>query len=112
MRPELEKVVAALLARTPPGGAIGIDAVGEAIGTRAVTPPEIEEMLRRLEALGRKIEAPEGQRGAANLKRVLAAARELRAAGEAPRAEVIAARTGLTREEVEHALGLAKVMQR
>jgi hypothetical protein len=112
MRKELQAIVAALLAKTPRGGTLTLDDLGEAIGTRAVTPPEIDAMIALVEAQGRAVQAPEGQRGESNLKRVLEAARALRSEGLAPRPEDIAARTGLTREEVAHALALARVMQR
>lgn len=112
MRAALLKVVEALIARTPAGASLTIDQVGDAIGTRAASPPEIDEMIDLLEKSGRHVQSPEGQRGETHLKKVIAAARELRAAGVAPRAEEIATRTGLTRDEVEHALALVRVMQR
>lgn len=112
MRKELLAVVELLVARTPAGGSLTIDDIGEAIGVRAVSPPEIDEMIELLERSGRKVASPEGQRGESYLKQVVAAARELRAEGKTPRAEDIAARTGLSRADVEHALALVKVMQR
>lgn len=112
MRKELLAIVEVLLARTPAGGTLTIDDIGEAIGLRAVSPPEIDAMIDLLERAGRKVASPEGQRGESYLKVVVAAARALRAEGKTPRAEDIAARTGLSREDVEHALSLVKVMQR
>lgn len=112
MRAPLLKIVEALIARTPVGATLTIDDVGDAIGTRAVTPPEIDAMIELLEKSGRRVQAPEGQHGESHLKKVIAAARELRAEGVTARPEDIAARTGLTANEVEHALALVRVMQR
>ena len=112
MRAAVLKIVEALIARTSSGATLTIDDVGNAIGTRAVTPPEIDEMIALLEKSGRHVQAPEGQHGESHLKKVIAAARALRAEGVTARAEDIAARTGLTRAEVEHALALVRVMQR
>ena len=112
MRSALLKVVEALIARTKPGATLTIDDIGDAIGTRAAAPPEIDAMIELLEKSGRRVQAPEGQHGESHLKKVIAAARELRAEGVTARAEDIATRTGLTRDEVEHALALVRVMQR
>jgi hypothetical protein len=113
MRPDLVALVDKLLEGTAPGDAITLDAIGEAIGARRVGQDEIDEMLSTIEARGRIVTTPAGGQGEARLKRVLEAARALRAElGRAPRAAQIAERAGLTPSEVEHALALAKIIQR
>lgn len=120
LRPELVRVVEDLLRRTAEGDAITLDAIGEAIGTRAVSSDDIDLMLSMIEERGRRVVSAggegregEGGRGEANLKRVLDAARVLRAElGRPPRPDELAARAGLSREDVHHALALARIMQR
>lgn len=113
LRPELEAVVRALLAATPAGGHLTLDQLGEAIGTRAVSPPEIDAMLARLEAAGRVVEERTPERGEDALGSVLASARALVAElGRKPTPAEIAAHAGLTEDSVRHALALVKVMQR
>jgi hypothetical protein len=113
LRPELARIVEELLRAAAPGDAIQLDALGEAIGARAVSQGEIDAMLSAIEASGRRVETPEGGRGEANLKVVVEVARALRQElGRAPRAAEIAARAGMSPEDVQHALALAKVMQR
>jgi len=113
LRPELARIVEELLQDTAPGDVIALDALGEAIGTRAVSQGEIDAMLSAIEASGRKVESPEGGRGEANLKTVVEVARVLRQElGRVPRATEIAARAGMSPQDVQHALALAKVMQR
>jgi hypothetical protein len=113
MRAELVALVDTLLEGTAPGDAITLDAIGEAIGARRIAQDEIDEMLSAIEARGRVVTTPPGGQGEARLKRVLDAARALRVElGRAPRADQIAERSGLTQGEVEHALALAKIIQR
>jgi hypothetical protein len=113
LRAELKAIVTELLAASEGTRAIALDAIGEAIGTRAITPEEIEGIMKALEAAGRSVVGPAGGDGEARLKAVLTAARELRPAlGRAPTVGEIAARSGLEEEQVRHALALAKVMQR
>jgi hypothetical protein len=113
LRPELSEIVERLLHDTAEGDAIELDAVGEAIGSRAISQDEIDGMLSAIERRGRRIATSEGARGEGHLRRVLDAARVLRGElGRAPRADEIAARAGLSRAEVAHALALAKVIQR
>lgn len=90
------------------GAEITLDQIGEAIGTRLATPPEIEAIIDALEKKGRKVVTPRGGEGELHLKKVLDARRAL---GKASIAD-LAAHTGLTESEVRHALELAKVMQR
>jgi len=113
LRPELAALVEDLVRGTAKGDSITLDAVGEAIGTRAIAPPEIDAMLSAIEARGRRVVSAEGGRGELHLKSVVAAARELRTElGRPPRPDEIAARAGLTTAEVQHALALARIMQR
>ena len=99
-------IIAALLAKFPSD--ITLDQIGEEIGIRAVTPPQIEAIIDTLEKKGRRVLTPPGGNGEANLKKVLAARREL---GKASVSD-LAAHTGLSEEQIRQALELAKVMQR
>ena len=113
LRPELAAVVDGLLRDTAKGGTITLDAIGDAIGTRAASADEIDVMLSMIEAQGRHVVSPEGGSGESKLKSVLDAARALRAElGRPPRHDEIAARAGISREDVQHALALARIMQR
>lgn len=109
MRELLERI----LAGTEAGDAIELDAIGEAIGARAITSEEIDALLTAIEEAGRKVVTRPGGHGEKTLKRVLDVARTLRAElGRAPRASEIAARTDLTLLDVQHALALARIIQR
>jgi len=111
LRPELQAVLQTLLADSAAEGTVSLDDIGAALGSRAVTPDEIDGMMAELEAAGRSIVGPEGG-GTARLKRVLDEARALTSTGRRPTLALLSARTGLTSEEVRQALALAKVMQR
>ena len=113
MRPELERIVQSLLAATAAGDTVELDAIGEAVGAMAISADEIDALFAALEEKGRHVASPEGGRGEASLARVLDAARALRAElGRPPRSEEIARRAGLSAAEVQHALALARVIQR
>ena len=113
MRAELQAIVDALLASSRASGELTLDAVGDAIGARAITSEEIDGMFRALEAAGRKIAGPDGGAGEQLLKAVVAAARSLGPAlGRKPTVPEIADRAGLSVGEVRHALALLAVMQR
>lgn len=113
MRPELQTIVEDLLAASADSREIHLDAIGEAIGARAITTPEIEAIMDALDAAGRRIVGPQGGGGEDSLKAVIATARTLGPElGRKPTVAEIAARSGLSEEEVRHALALAKVMQR
>lgn len=116
MRPELVAIVDALLASSAASGKVSLDALGAAIGARAITSPEIDAMMTALERAGREVvgrEDVEGGAGEERLKRVVAAARALRPVlGRKPTVAEIAARSGLDEEHVRHALTLLAVMQR
>lgn len=113
LRPELAALVDALLADTAPGDEIDLDRIGESIGARAISQEEIDLLLVTIERRGRRVASPEGAHGEARLKIVLDTARALRAElGRAPSIAEIAERAGISREEVQHALALVRVMQR
>jgi hypothetical protein len=113
MRPELQAIVDELLAASEDSREVHLDAVGEAIGARAITTPEIEAIMDALDAAGRKLVGPNGGSGEDRLKTVIATARVLGPElGRKPTVAEIAARSGLGEDEVRHALALAKVMQR
>jgi Sigma-70 region 3 len=114
LRPELARVLDALLAASPLGdgdGAITLDAIGDALGVLAVSQDEIDELMHALERAGRRVVGPEGRNNEATLGVVLDVARVVRAeTGKAPTPAQIAARTGLPEERVRHALALARVI--
>lgn len=113
LRPELEGVVRALLGATEAGGTLTLDELGEAIGERAVSPPEIDVMIARIEAAGRTVEERTAERGEDALKSVLTSARALLLElGRRPTPAEIAAHAGLSEASVRRALTLTKVMQR
>lgn len=113
LRADLLPIVEEILARTKKGEAIELDAIGEAIGTKAIASDEIDAMLALIEKRGRKVVTRPGGSGEATLKTVLSIARLLRAElGRAPRPQEIAARAGLSEVDVQHALSLARIMQR
>jgi DNA-directed RNA polymerase sigma subunit (sigma70/sigma32) len=92
---------------------VTLDALGEALGARAVSHAEIDAMIAALEARGVKVVAPEGGGGEERLRVVVATARALVAElGRKPRPAEIAARSGLSEDEVRRALALAQVIQR
>ena len=113
LRSELRAIADRLLADSASTSEVTLDVIGHAIGARAITAVEIDELLGVLEQAGRTIASPAGGDGEARLKAVVAAARAL--AGELGRpAKVaeIAARAVLSPGDVRHALTLLKVMQR
>jgi len=104
----LAAVVAALLDRHPE--TVTLDALAEAIGARAATPPQIDEMMRRLEAQGRTIERVEAVDLPRLLRDVLGAARELRDGGHAPTAAAIAERLEISHASVHAALLFSRTL--
>lgn len=113
LRPELAAIVQTLLASSKDSREVTLDAIGEAIGTRAVSSPEIDAMIGALEIKGRKVTGPRGGDGEVQLKAVVAAARELTPVlGRKPTAAEIATHAGLSAEQVRHALDLLTIMQR
>ena len=113
LRRELRAIADALLAASAASKEVPLDAIGQAIGTRAVTPVEIDALIATLEAAGRRVTGPQGGAGEDRLKAVVAAVRALRPAlGRAPTAAEIATKAGVSEDDVRHALTLLKVMQR
>jgi hypothetical protein len=113
LRSELVAVVDGLLADKAPKSAIELDAIGEAIGARAVGSDEIDAILALIERRGHRIVTRAGGGGEATLKTVLTAARVLKSElGRVPRPAEIAERTKLPLIDVQHALSLARIMQR
>lgn len=112
LRQELEDLVVALAARAV-AGAVTLDALGEALGARAVTPDEIDAMIAALEARGVEVSVAQGGDGERHLALVVTAIRALRVElGRAPRVDELAVRAGLPEQAVRHALALVRVMQR
>ena len=110
---DISKIVSALLAAHPRGAVIPLDAVGDAIGAQGVTPEDIERIFVDLERQGRTVGTVPGGRGEQNLKKVVSAARELRAKGATrPTAAEIAGHASMSEEEVRLSLALLRVMQR
>jgi len=113
LRRELQTIADALLAASATTKAVTLDAIGNAIGARAITPVEIDTLIGTLEAAGRSITGPAGGAGEDRLKATVAAVRVLRPAlGRPPTPAEIAAKAGLSVDDVRHALTLLKVMQR
>lgn len=113
MKPELRAVLEALLAESEDSSEVSLDALGEALGTHAISTDDVDEIMRALEGAGRKVIGPEGGGGEDRLKMVVTTARALVAElGRKPRIEEIAQRSGLSEDDVRHALALAQVMQR
>jgi hypothetical protein len=109
----LEPVLAALLTASEGSREVTLDAIGDAVGVLAVSFEDIGALLASLERAGRRVVGPEGARGAANLARVLPAARALAASlGRRPSLAELATHTGLGEEDVRHALALGRVMGR
>ena len=122
LRPELSRIVEGLLSQKKSG--VSLDDLGEAIGALAISTDEIDAMVTALEGAGRSVGAEDGvvtRRGKNDEKapgekfllEVLTAARVLRhGLGRSASPAEIAARSGLTLNDVHHALALARVMQR
>jgi hypothetical protein len=110
MRPAVAVILQNLLDRDE--SALSLDTIGDAIGTAAITPDEIEELFSALEAAGRQVE-----KATPNVREhlgvVLREARRLKQELKtAPTVESIAASTGLDESAVRAALLYASVMGR
>jgi hypothetical protein len=116
LRPELQKVVEALLAAAPLGtgeARVTLDQLGDALGAMTVSQDDIDDVMRAVERAGRRIVGPEGANNEAMLGVVLGVARALRTeTGKVPTATQIAARAGVDEARVRHALALARVIAR
>ncbi len=111
----LRPVIGALLDAFPPGDDIPLDAIGDAIGTLKIGVDEIELAFDVIEKEGRTIAKETNEIGAGKkrLNAVIDAGRRLRGKlGRTPTRKEIARESKLTEDEVQHALALAKVMQR
>ena len=111
LRPELAELVEDLLRSTAKGDAIALDAIGDAIGARAIAPRrDRRDALGDRGARPPRRRRPEGGRGELHLKTVVAAARELsRGAREAAASRRDrGALRALASLEVQHALALAR----
>ncbi|HEU4407831.1 MAG TPA: sigma-70 domain-containing protein [Polyangiaceae bacterium] len=113
MRAAIREALGLLLAQSAPGAELTLDAVGDALGDRAVTPDEIGWLLDELEAAGRRVGGAPGASALTALNGVLASARALRnELGRPARVDELAARSGLSEAEVRRALLFARVMGR
>lgn len=113
LRAELQAIVDGLLERSADTLQVHLDAIGEAIGARAVTAPEIEAIIAALESSGRTLIGPSGGEGETRLKTVITTARTLGPQlGRRPTVAEIATASGLSDNEVRHALLLVRIMQR
>ncbi len=113
--PKLEVVARRLLAAAERSGSneISLDAIGDAIGVIPVSTEDVDALMTLLEAAGARVTGPEGQRGVANLQRVIPAARALATRlGRAATLAELASETGLGEDDVRHALALGRVMGR
>jgi hypothetical protein len=110
---KLEVVLVRLLANSAASGRVTLDEVGEAIGVVPVSTDDVDALLTALEEAGREVAGPEGARGVKNLQRVIPAARALAVSlGRAPTLVELAAQTGLSEDDVRHALALGRVLGR
>lgn len=104
----VELVADNLLAEDPT--VVTLDAIGEAIGTEAVTLQDIEALVDHLEARGAEVGGPNEPNLPELLKRVLEVARELKMAGTQPTLERVAKASGLSPRAVRVALLYADVL--
>jgi sigma-70-like protein len=110
---KLAPVVERLLAKSAASRKITLDEVGEAIGVVPVSTDDVDALLGALERAGREVIGPQGARGVTNLQRVIPAARILAGSlGRPATLAEIATHTGLSEEDVRHALALGRVMGR
>jgi hypothetical protein len=113
LRPELIRIVDELAAASSHTKEVSLDALGEAIGTRAVAYVEIDAMISALEAKRRRVTATSDRRGEADLRVLLSAIKAFAAEfGRRPNIAELSERVELSSEQIKHALVLARVMQR
>jgi hypothetical protein len=111
LRPELQTLAESLLALDT--NVLSLDQIAEALGTRRITPDEIDALFGWLESKGRVIGDPAGRSAAVLLGEVLAVGRTLRQElGRPPQPREIAARSALSLEAVQRALWFARILQR
>lgn len=105
MRDAVQAILQELLARCPEGGHVHLNDLAEVIGTRLVTPDEIDALIGVLEALGRRVGEPLDGRDVGVLREVLGSAQRLRARlGRRPTVAEIAADSGHADHEVRRVL--------
>jgi hypothetical protein len=113
LRSELASVLRSLLAASEATRRVELDAIGAALGSRAVSTDDIDALMRELEAHGREIVAPTGGGAEQHLVRVVAAARKLKSTrARRPTLSEVAEEAQLTSEQALVALALLRVMQR
>lgn len=113
LRPELNRIVDELAAASGTTHEVALDALGEAIGTLAVSYVEIDAMIDALEAKGLRVTAASDRRGEADLRTLLMAIKAFSAEfGRRPSVAELSERVPLSSEQVKHALVMARVMQR
>jgi hypothetical protein len=113
LRSELAPVLTALLSDSEATAKVELDAIGNALGSMAVSTEDIDALMTELERRGREIVAPTGGGAELHLGRVVAAARRLKTAlARRPTLSEVAEEAKLTSEQVLVALALLRVMQR
>lgn len=111
MRREIEEVLQKLLAQ--PGPQLSLDAVGEALGTLAVTVDEVDHLMRTLEQHGRVVDEGATASPSTHLAVTLTSARRLRISlNRPPTPDEIAADAGISVTSVRSALLFARILQR
>jgi hypothetical protein len=106
----VSEIVGRLLTGRKSNDPISLDQLAEAIGTAAVTMPEIEAIFDALESAGHAVEA-EPKNPPAALAKVLSTVRSFSAiSGRRPSLAEIAQHSGLSTGEVRFALLYARVL--
>ncbi len=113
MRADLESWLNEIEQRLLPEGprVLSLDEIGEAIGVDSVGSDDVEALLAHLEAAGATIVGTNDEGLAPLLKKVLLTAHRLKAEGERPSPENIAARSGLSPRAIRVALLYADVLK-
>ena len=112
LRNEIQSVLDNLLASSEPGSDVSTDKIGDALGTSLVALDEVEAIVTGLEDAGRRVVGVVGGEPRHDLRRVVEAAHELRAAGQTVSIKSISERTGLPEARVRVAVRLGQVMGR
>lgn len=112
MRPFLLQVVEALVERHGHTGRVDLNDVAEVIGDEAVSYDDVEAVYAALEGRGCQVGGEPTVREMELLRRVLAAGRALREAGDAATVDAIAAHCELPRFVVQRALENGKHLAR
>ncbi|MET0391181.1 MAG: sigma-70 domain-containing protein [Polyangiales bacterium] len=113
LRAELQTIVEQLTEAYRDAGAVPLDVLGEAVGLRFVSYPEVDAMISELESRGIEVSAPQSERSEELLRSVVSALRTLGPQlGRKPSTAEIAEQAGLTPDQVRQALLFAQIMQR